>query len=41
MKILRQNGTKRHLGLSNANDITQLVDMGIATDVKANATATW
>ena len=33
-KILRKNGTKRHLGVSNATDITQLVDMGLGRALK-------
>jgi hypothetical protein len=33
-KILRQNDTKRHLGVTNAIDITQLVDMGLGRVLK-------
>ena len=34
MKILRKNDTKRHLGVSDATDITQLVDMGLGRALK-------
>ena len=34
MKILRQNDTKMHLGVTNATDITQLVDMGLGRAFK-------
>ena len=34
MKILRKNDTKRHLGVNNATDITQLVDMGLGKALK-------
>ena len=33
-KILRKNDTKRHLGVSNATDFTQLVDMGLGRALK-------
>jgi len=34
MKMLRQNDTKRHLGVNNATDITQLIDMGLGRALK-------
>jgi len=34
MKILQKNDTKRHLGVSNATDITQLVYMGLGRALK-------
>lgn len=36
MKILRQNDTKRHLGVTNASDITQVVDMGLGRALKVH-----
>jgi hypothetical protein len=29
MKIFQQNGTKRHLGVTNVTDVTHLVEMGL------------
>ena len=34
MKILRQNVIKRHLGVTNVTDVTQLVDMGLGRSLK-------